>query len=432
MSIKLKAIELLREYRKGKYSNILLGEFFKKNTFSQGEKRFLTEVFYGVIRNEIFLDYMIDKRVKSIKKDWMKELLRISIYQLTFMKSDESGVVWEGTELAKKKFGVPVGKFMNGVLRGYIREKEEDISFLKSEGKIDILYSCPIWFFKVVEKKYGADAEKFLQSIKSVPYISFRVNKLKYSEEEFEELLEKEKIAIIKKVETVYYVDSGSLLNSPEFKEGKITVQDASSYLAAKNLNALPNEEVVDTCSAPGGKSAVLAESMENKGEILAFDIHAHKLKLIDENCKKLGVEIVKPVKMDARKLVFQGKKFDKILVDAPCSGYGVLRKKPEALYNKNQESIDELAKLQYEILESASEVLKVNGDLIYSTCTITDEENINNVAKFLKEHTNFISVKLEIPENVKGNFDEFGGFQIDYNEEVLDSFYIIKLHKKN
>ncbi|MGL6169591.1 MAG: transcription antitermination factor NusB, partial [Fusobacteriaceae bacterium] len=263
MSIKLKAIELLREYRKGKYSNILLGEFFKKNTFSQGEKRFLTEVFYGVIRNEIFLDYMIDKRVKSIKKDWMKELLRISIYQLTFMKSDESGVVWEGTELAKKKFGVPVGKFMNGVLRGYIREKEEDIAFLKSEGKIDILYSCPIWFFKVVEKKYGADAEKFLQSIKSVPYISFRVNKLKYSEQEFEELLEREKIAIIKKVETVYYVDSGSLLNSPEFKEGKITVQDASSYLAAKNLNALPNEEVVDTCSAPGGKSAVLAESME-------------------------------------------------------------------------------------------------------------------------------------------------------------------------
>lgn len=432
MSIKLKAIELLREYRKGKYSNILLGEFFKRNSFTQGEKRFLTEVFYGVIRNEIFLDYMIDKRVKSIKKDWMRELLRISIYQLTFMTSDESGVVWEGTELAKKKFGVPVGKFMNGVLRGYIREKNQDIENLKLEGKLDILYSCPLWFFKVVEKKYKENAEKFLQSIKSVPYISFRVNKLKYSEKEFEELLEKESIAIIKKVETVYYVDSGSLLNSEEFKEGKITVQDAASYLAAKNLKALPGEEVVDACSAPGGKSAVLAEDMENKGEVLAFDIHSHKLKLIDENCKKMGIEIVKPVKMDARKLVFQGKKFDKILVDAPCSGYGVLRKKPEALYNKNQESIDELAKLQYEILESASEVLKVGGDLVYSTCTITDEENINNIEKFLKEHPNFTGIKPEIPDNVKGSFDKFGGFQIDYNEDSLDSFYIIKLHKNN
>ncbi|MBP6063666.1 MAG: 16S rRNA (cytosine(967)-C(5))-methyltransferase RsmB [Fusobacteriaceae bacterium] len=430
MSIKLKIIEILREYRSGKYSNIILGDYIKKNNFTKGEKGFLTEVFYGVIRNELFLDYMIDKRVKSIKKDWIRELLRISFYQITFMKSDDKGVVWEGSELAKKKFGVPVGKFINGVLRAYIREKDEDIKELKESGKLDILYSCPMWFYEVAKKKYGERLEEFLTSIKKVPYISFRVNKLKYSEAEFESLLANEGISIIKKVDSVYYVDSGSLLNSKEFSEGKITVQDGSSYLSAANLNPKEGESVIDTCSAPGGKSAVLAEIMNNKGEILAFDIHQHKLKLIDENCKKLGIEIVKPIKMDARKIVHQGKKFDKILVDAPCSGYGVLRKKPEALYNKNMENIEELAQLQYEILTAAGEVLKVGGELVYSTCTITDEENINNIERFLKENKNFSVEKLYIPENVSGVYDRFGGFQIDYTEECLDSFYIIKLKK--
>lgn len=432
MSIKLKVIEVLREYRKGKYSNIILGDYIKKNNFTKGEKAFLTEVFYGVIRNEIFIDYMVDKRVKSIKKDWMRELLRISFYQLTFMNSDEKGVIWEGTELAKKKFGVPVGKFVNGVLRAYQREKDTDIAELKSQGKLDILYSCPKWFYEIVEKKYGTESEKFLMSIKKVPYISFRVNKLKYSESEFEELLKREGISVIKKIDTVYYVDSGNLLNSEEFRDGKITVQDAASYLSGKLLAPKAGEEVVDSCSAPGGKAMVMAEIMENRGEILAFDIHNHKLKLIQDNADKLGVTIVKPVKMDARKLVFQGKKFDKILVDAPCSGYGVLRKKPEALYNKNMENIEELAQLQYEILSAAAEILKVGGELLYSTCTITDEENYLNAKRFLENHKNFSVEKIEIPENISGEFDNLGGFQIDYREEIIDNFYFIKLRKNS
>ena len=430
MNIKLRGIELLREYRNGKYSNLILGDYLKKNKLPLGEKKFLTEIFYGVIRNEIFLDYVINKRVNSIKKDWIRELFRISIYQLTFMDSDDAGVVWEASELGKKKYGVPVGKFINGVLRTFIREKENEIKKLKEEEKLDILYSCPPWFYSVVKKNYGENSEKFLKSIKKVPYMSFRINKLKYTEDEFEALLIRENINIIKKIDTIYYVDSAILLSSPEFIEGKITVQDAASYLSAKNLGVLPGETVIDTCSAPGGKSAVLAEFMENKGEVLAFDIHTHKIKLIEENCKKLGVEIVKAVKMDARKLVHQGKKFDKILIDAPCSGYGVLRKKPEVLYNKNQENIDELSALQYEILKSAAEVLKIGGDMVYSTCTITKEENIDNVSKFLKEHPNFEVIKVEIPTNVCGTYDVVGGFQIDYTEEILDSFYIIKLHK--
>lgn len=431
MNIKARVISLIKEVENGKFSNIALNEYFKENNLSKKERGFITELFYGVIRNKIFLDYEIDKRTTTIKKDWIRNILRISMYQISFMNSDDKGVIWEATELAKKKFSVPVGKFINGVLRSYQREWQEDVKELKESGKNYIYLSYPEWFYNKLVSEYGEEeGELFLQSLKKIPYISFRVNRLKYSCEEFEKLLEEKKIDIIKKVDSVYYVDSGILLYSDEFRDGKIIVQDASSYLSARNLNPKPDESVLDTCSAPGGKTAVLGELMENGGELLALDIYPHKLKLIEENCHKCGVDIVRTVKMDARKLKEQGKKFDKILVDAPCSGYGVLRKKPEAIYNKNSENVEELAKLQFEILESASQVLKDNGELVYSTCTILKEENGENIKKFLEKYPNFETVELYIPENVNGSYDNVGGFTVDYKEDILDGFYIVKLKK--
>lgn len=433
MNIKARVISLIKEVENGKFSNIALNEYFKENNLSKKERGFITELFYGVIRNKIFLDYEIDKRTTTIKKDWIRNILRISMYQISFMNSDDKGVIWEATELAKKKFSIPVGKFINGVLRSYQREWQEDVKELKESGKNYIYLSYPEWFYNKLVSEYGEEeGELFLQSLKKIPYISFRVNRLKYSCEEFEKLLEEKKIDIIKKVDSVYYVDSGILLYSDEFRDGKIIVQDASSYLSARNLNPKPDESVLDTCSAPGGKTAVLGELMENRGELLALDIYPHKLKLIEENCHKCGVDIVRTVKMDARKLKEQGKKFDKILVDAPCSGYGVLRKKPEAIYNKNSENVEELAKLQFEILESASQVLKDNGELVYSTCTILKEENGENIKKFLEKYPNFETVELYIPENVNGSYDNVGGFTVDYKEDILDGFYIVKLKKIN
>ena len=430
MNIKQRVIEVLNEFEKGKYSNILLNEYFSKNNLSKGERGFITEVFYGVIRNDIYLNYQLEKRTKSIKKNWIKNLLKISIYQATFMNSDDKGVAWEATELTKKKFGIPVSKFVNGVLRSYLRDKDDEIKNLKNEDKLDILYSYPRWFYDKIKKEYKENTEAVLISLKKIPYLSIRVNKLKYSESEFETLLKTLKIDIIKKVDTVYYIDSGIILHTPEFKEGKIIAQDGSSYLAAKILNPLPGDKVVDTCSAPGSKTAVLSELMKNSGEIYALDIHQHKIKIIDENLKKLGITNVKAIKLDARKLKEQGQKFDKILVDAPCSGYGVLRKKPEALYNKNMVNVKELSTLQYEILESAACTLKVGGEIVYSTCTIFSEENTDNIIKFLNNHKNFSVLKISLSENVNGHFDCIGGFLIDYTEEILDNFYIIKLRK--
>ena len=430
MNVKQVAINLISQVDKGAYSNIALNETFKTLDINSKEKAFITEIFYGVIRNKKFLDYIIERYTKDIRKEWIRNLLRISIYQITFMNSDDKGVVWEATELAKK-YSIAISKFINGTLRNYLRNKDSELKRLDDEKNYEVLYSIPKWFYDTLEKQYGNDnLKQAITSLKKIPYLSVRVNKLKYSEEEFEEFLKEKDIQIIKKVDTVYYVNSGLIINSEEFKTGKIIAQDASSYLAAKNLGVMPNELVLDICAAPGGKTAVLAEEMKNSGEVIAIDIHQHKIKLIDTNMKKLGIDIVKAIVMDARNVNKQGRKFDKILVDVPCSGYGVIRKKPEILYSKNRENIEELAKLQLEILNSAADILKDGGELIYSTCTITAEENTNNIKKFLEERKEFKIEKLYIPENVLGDYDSLGGFCINYKEEIMDNFYIIKLKK--
>ena len=430
MNVKQVAINLISQVDKGAYSNIALNETFKTLDINSKEKAFMTEIFYGVLRNKKFLDYIIEKNTKEIKKEWIRNLLRISIYQITFMDSDNKGIVWEATELAKK-YSIAISKFINGTLRNYLRNKDSELKNLADEKNYEVLYSIPKWFYNILEKQYrNENLKQAITSLKKVPYLSVRVNKLKYTEKEFEEFLKEKDIQIIKKVDTVYYINSGLIINSEEFKTGKIIAQDASSYLAAKNLEVIPNELVLDICAAPGGKTAVLAENMENRGEIIAIDIHQHKIKLIDTNMKKLGIDIVKATVMDARNVNKQGRKFDKILVDVPCSGYGVIRKKPEILYSKNRENIEELAKLQLEILNSAADILKDGGELIYSTCTITDEENTNNIEKFLKEREEFKVEKLYIPKNVSGDYDSLGGFCINYKEEIMDNFYIIKLKK--
>lgn len=431
MSVKYVAMKLISFVDKGSYSNIVLNDAFKEFYLTAKEKAFITEIFYGVLRNKNFLDYMIEKNTKVIKKEWIRNLLRISIYQLTFMSSDAKGVVWEATEIAKKH-GIAISKFVNGTLRNYLRNKDLEIKKLHDEKNYEILYSIPQYFCDILEKQYGSEnLNQAIISLKKIPYLSVRVNKLKYSEEEFEEFLKEKDIQIIKKVDSVYYVNSGLIINSKEFKVGKIIAQDASSYLAAKNLGAKPNELVLDICAAPGGKTAVLAEEMENKGEIIAIDIHQHKKKLIEENMKKLGIDIVKATILDARNVNKQGRKFDKILVDVPCSGYGVIRKKPEILYTKNRENVEELASLQLEILNSAADILKDGGELIYSTCTIISQENTENVEKFLNERKEFKVKALNIPENVSGEYDKLGGFSINYKEEIMDNFYIIKLVKE-
>lgn len=428
MNIKLRAIELIRKYEDGKYSNIALNEYIKNNTLNNGEKAFLTEVFYGVIRNLIFLDYQIDKRAKKIKKQWMRNLLRISIYQATYMNSDDKGIAWEATELTKKKFGAMPSKFVNGVLRSYMREKADELKELEAKKDYGRLYSYPQWFVEKINKQYGEKALSILKSLKETPLMSYRVNGLKYSNEEFEELLAKNNLTVAKKIDGLYCVQGRTLLDTIEFEEGKITIQDGSSYLSAKLLGAEKNDTVLDSCSAPGGKAFAIADGMENEGKIVALDIHDHKIELINKNADRMGIKIIDAIIQDGRKADELEYEFDKVLVDAPCSGFGVLRKKPEAVYKRTMKNVKELSALQYEILVSSSKKLKAGGTLIYSTCTLLDEENIDNVRKFLEENKNYKIEEVEMPANVEHIKDEIGGVTII--DPLLDGFYIAKLKK--
>lgn len=433
MNIKVRIIRLLMEFEDGKYSNLLLNDYFMEHgrELTRGEKAFITEVFYGVIRNMIFLDYQIDKRSKKVHRRWLRNMLRLSMYQAYFMDSDEAGIAWEATELTNEKLGTYVGGFVNGILRNFFREMDDEETFLRENDALDILYSYPRWFYERIVAEYGEAAEDVLKSYKKIPSMSVRVNTLKYSEEEFEEFLEKKGIKMKKYVDGgVYYLDSGSLIDTPEFRDGKIVPQDGASFLAARMLGAKAGEAVLDTCSAPGTKTMVLATDMENKGSVTSLDIHNHKVRLIRRSAKRMGVDIVEAKKLDARDVAELNMEFDKILVDAPCSGYGVIRKKPEALYNKDMGNVGELANLQYEILTAASKVLKAGGELVYSTCTIFREENTDNAAKFLSENSGFKVVEMDIPANINGRYDEIGGFNVDYTEEYLDGFYIIKFKK--
>ena len=428
-------IGLLSQYEHGKFSNILLNDYFKEKEtelpgLTRGEKGFITEVFYGTIRNVMFLDYSIDKRVKTIDKLWVRNLLRLSMYQIQFMDSDDAGVVYEGVEVAKLRGGTFIGSFVNGVLRSFIREKDEDIEKLLGEGREDIVLSYPKWFFDEIKWEHKENYLEILKSYKKIPNISVKINKLNYNEKDFLALLEIKGIKILRKVEDVYYIDSGMILETSEFKRGQITVQDASSFLAAKYLDPQPGERILDTCSAPGGKAMAMAEMMDNDGEIVALDIHEHKLKLIESRTKQMGIDIVHAELMDARlvDVEFGAESFDRVLVDAPCSGFGVIRKKPEVLYTKKMKNVQELAKLQLDILNSAAKVVKVGGILVYSTCTILNKENIENVTRFLQKNPNFEVQKVEISPNVNGSFDKLGGLNIF--DEFLDGFYMVKLKK--
>lgn len=428
-------IGLLSQYEYGKFSNILLNDYFKEKEtevtgLTRGEKGFITEVFYGTIRNVMFLDYSIDKRVKTIDKLWVRNLLRLSMYQIQFMDSDDAGVVYEGVEVAKLRGGTFIGSFVNGVLRSFIREKDTDIEKLLEEGREDIVLSYPKWFFDEIKWEHKENYLEILKSYKKIPNISVKINKLNYNEKDFLDLLSIKGIKILKKVEDVYYIDSGMILETSEFKRGQITVQDASSFLAAKYLDPQAGERILDTCSAPGGKAMAMAEMMKNEGEIVALDIHEHKLKLIESRTKQMGIDIVYTELMDARLVgvEFESESFDRVLVDAPCSGFGVIRKKPEVLYTKKMKNVQELAKLQLDILNSAAKVVKVGGILVYSTCTILNKENIENVTKFLQKNPNFEVQKVDIASNVNGSFDKVGGLNIF--DEFLDGFYMIKLKK--
>ena len=428
-NIKLDIVNLLDEIQNGKYSNIQLNYYFSKKNYTKKEKMFITNVVNIVIKNLIYIDYLIGKSVRNVKKRKIKQLLRISVAQLFFMESDNAGVIFEAGEIAKILNAHQAG-FVNATLQTILKNKEKFDEEIPKDNRESIVLSYPQWFVNKMKIDYPDDYLEMLKSYKKRSYLSVRFDKNKITREKFEELLKNINTDVLFSVGEVYYLSNANIFDTEIYKNGDVVIQDASSYLAVRNLGVKDGETVLDACSAPGGKSLAILQ-LFNPKKLISTDIHEHKVKLLNELKNKYGYSNFEVKLNDATQIENLDTMFDKILLDMPCSGLGVLRKKPEKIYDLTANDIKNLKKLQKKIFESAYKSLKNGGEMVYSTCTFSKNENTNNIQYFLEKYEDLEIMEVEIPENIDNIRDEFGGIYISYKNEYLDGFYIAKLRKK-
>lgn len=378
---------------KKSYSNIELAKILREKNFSDLDRRFLTELVYGTLKRISTIDWIIEKFSERKIDKKVLAVLRLGIFQIFFTdKIPESAAVNESVEIAKKFCSIGASKFVNGVLRNILRNPEKS-KFPEDDSaeSIALKFFHPIWLIKIFLEEFGVEETKKICAANNLePPLSLRVNTLKISREDFlKKFPDAEKSKLVD--DGIILKNHGALDNFLPLKKGFCQVQDESSMLIAHLLEPKENNFVIDCCAAPGGKATHIAEIMKNRGKILACDVYEHKLKKISENAARLGIKIIETKLLDARKI---GEKFfekaDRVLVDAPCSGLGIIRRKADLRLQKNFDEIKKLPALQFEILQSAAKSLKVGGILIYSTCTILKNENENVVEKFLSENKNF------------------------------------------
>ena len=427
-NIKLDIVNLLDEIQNGKYSNIQMNYYFNQNEYSKKEREFITNIINVTLKNLIFVDYMLGQTVRNIQKRKIKQLLRISAAQILFMDSDNAGVVYEAGEISKIINKHQTG-FVNATLQAIIKNKEEIINAIPEDKKEGIVNSYPQWFVNKLKTDYPDDYTGIMKAYKERSYLSVRYNRKKLSKDDFEKILSEIKSEVLFSADEVYYLSNGNILTTEEYKRGDIIIQDASSYIAVKNLGVTEEDILLDACAAPGGKSLAILQTFSPK-LLLATDIHEHKIEVMKKMKEKYGYDNFEVKLNDATKIENLNMKFDKILLDVPCSGLGVLRKKPEKIYNLTSDDIKNLKKLQKKIFDSAYACLNDDGIILYSTCTFTENENTNNLKYFLEKYDNLKVEEIEVPENVIISKDEFGGTYISYKNQYLDGFYIVKMKK--
>ncbi len=427
-NIKLDIVNLLDEIQNGKYSNIQMNYYFSQNEYSKKEREFITNIINVTLKNLIFVDYMLGQTVRNIQKRKIKQLLRISVAQILFMDSDNAGVVYEAGEISKIINKHQTG-FVNATLQAIIKNKEEIINAIPEDKKEGIVNSYPQWFVNKLKTDYPDDYLAMMKAYKKRSYLSVRYNSKKLSKEDFKKILSEIKSEVLFSADEVYYLSNGNILTTEEYKRGDIIIQDASSYIAVKNLDVSEKDTVLDACAAPGGKSLAILQTFSPK-LLLATDIHEHKIEVMKKMKERYGYDNFEVKLNDAAKIENLNMKFDRILLDVPCSGLGVLRKKPEKIYNLTSDDIKNLKKLQKKIFDSAYACLNDDGIILYSTCTFTENENTNNLKYFLEKYDDLKVEEIEVPENVIVSKDEFGGTYISYKNQYLDGFYIAKLKK--
>lgn len=384
---------LLRIDEGSGYSHLLVDKAIKTNRISSKDGALLTEIVYGTIQRKITLDYYINSFVNDKKKldSWVRMLLRMSIYQMVFLdKVPDHAIIHEAVEIAKQRGHKGIASFVNGTLRTIQRKGVPNTSLITDDlERLAINTSHPKWLIQRWVNQYGYNEAKTMceANLRHKP-ISVRVQPLKLSPQEAVKKLQEEGYEVVQSTisNQGIIVKKGNILQSKLFKAGMLTIQDQSSMLVGEMLDAKPGMHVLDTCSAPGGKVTHIAEKMKNEGTIMAHDLHKKKINLINAKANELDLSIIHAEQADARNLRerYGEAMFDRILVDAPCSGLGVIRGKPDIKYHKQVQDIHRLAKIQLAILNEISPLLKTNGLLMYSTCTVDKEENEEVVKAFL------------------------------------------------
>ena len=423
------------------YSNIALNNAIRENKLSGVDSSFVSALVYGVLERKITLDYIIKQYSKiPLRKIELKTkmILRLGILQLLFMdKIPESAAVNESVKLAKKHKLQKSSGFINGILRSITRSEEKYKLPDKSDKVLyySVKYSAPQELVKLWINSYGElNTEQLLKSLGGRPKICARVNTLKSDKNSLIAELAKENV----KAEEIPFLENavsltetGSIERLSAYKSGKLHIQDASSQLCVDFLSPKPREVLLDICSAPGGKSFTAAQYMCDRGKIFACDLYDHKLKLISDGAKRLGINSIVTLKRDGASSDVPLPLADKILCDVPCSGLGILSRKPEIRYKDNLITAD-LPELQYKILCQSAQYLANGGRLVYSTCTLNPAENNKNARRFLEEHPDFYGVKLSLPSQIKRAIDE-NDYEITLMPHTsgTDGFYIAVFGKK-
>ena len=441
---------LIRVEKHSAYLNILIKHYLNQYSIKSEDKALVQEITYGVTRFRKKLDWIVNQFLNSQSKKIplvIHNILRIGVYQIVYLdKIPNYAIVNESVELAKKSKYPKYAKLVNAVLRNIIR-KLDNISWpdMKQDPieYIAVFYSFPEWLVKRWIKRYGLDlCIVICQTMNKKPNITLRINSLKINMSGLKKKLS-ESVILFKEGQ---YLPSESLVleefvnigNSAMFKNGLFSIQDESSSLASRLLNPMPGQIIIDMCSGPGGKTSHMAQLMKNQGEIIAFEKNRKRLEMVKSECRRLGINNVTSILNDVT--IFDADylgKADKVMVDAPCSGTGVIRKKPDLKWkNINDSQIKSTTKVQEKILNIASRYLKPGGELLYSTCSIEAEENDWIIKKFLENNKQFVVQDTSSFVNeysvIKYNTEIGQSIQIlpGYSGKNVDGFYIVKMKK--
>ena len=439
-NIRLLAVKALSDInRNGAYANITLQDYISKHNLADLDRRFFTELVYGVVRRRNYLDAIIvhfAKRPLKKLSPMVVEVLRLGIYQIIYMdKVPESAAVNESVKLAKKLTRGLSG-FVNAILRSVIREQDsigvEDLASNDIEV-ISFIYNIPLWLIDLWMGEFGRDkTEDLCAWFNQQPKLTARINTILIDIPQCLTLLKEQgwDVSQDSNYKDIIYINShrGSLEKSDAVIKGYITFMDKASMLVARLVNPQPGERVLDCCAAPGGKSMYMATLMDNTGSLMSCDIHEHKIALMESNAQRLGISIVQTKVQDATELPSAWKSyFDRVLVDVPCSGLGILQKKLDMRWRKDESTLSELPPLQLAILERAAMTVKEKGYLVYSTCTLNYKENEDVVEAFLQKHKEFSIVPVGTDFPLKSN----NGMITTYPPtDDMDGFFMVKMQR--